>query len=199
VGDPAVVPTSGSGVSLERSAQTLPVPLGGLSPVHRHSTVLLRGWRRHRTAPLMALALACAGSGVWLSVIPRSFVAGRDAVGVQLDDVTLVPEGPSVAGIQIFTGPATMAITTSLSGIARAGAVMTWNGNPATGRCVLIRIAADASETCDFQIGSTRVTSADHFAARTRTWGRRYSDGVEVSITVPGGSALIPIPFPLGR
>jgi len=155
--------------------------------------------RRYRSAPMMALALAAAGSGVWLSISPRSFEAGVDAVGVHVDGVVLTPVAQSAAGTKVFTGAATLVIMFASPGIVRAGAVTTWNGVLTTGRCVLIGSAAGASETCQYDLGTALLTSTDAFVSRTRTWHRRYSDRGEITITVPAGSALIPIPFPLGR
>jgi hypothetical protein len=197
--DRGIVPAAGATSSLERSTQTLPVPLGGLAPVHRHSTALRRTLRRHRSAPMMAVALAAAGSGVWLSTSPRSFNAGDEVVGVRVDDVILTPVAQSAVGTKVFTGAATLVIEVASPRMVRAGAVTTWNGVPTTGRCVLISGAPGASETCQYDLGTARLTSTDSFVARTRTWHRRYSDGGEIAITVPAGSALIPIPFPLGR
>ena len=92
-----------------------------------------------------------------------------------------------------------MAVTTLSSVLVRAGSVMTWNGLPTTVRCVLGRGPTGAHETCAYAIGGIRLTSIDTYATRTRTWIRRYDDGLVVTITVPRGSELIPIPFPLGR
>lgn len=198
MGDRAVVGTSDATASLDRSAQTLPVPLGGLVPVHRRATALRRVWDRYRAAPALAAALASAIGGIWLSTSTRTFYTGRDASGIHIDDMTLAPATSSVVGTQVFTGAATVAIAVTPS-MERAGAVMTWNGLLTTGRCVLARRPTGAVETCAYAIGATRLTSNDTYIAATRTWSRRYGDGVEIAIHVPHGSALIPIPFPLGR
>ncbi len=197
--DRAIVGSPDKTASLDRSAQTLPVPLGGLAPVHRRSTALGRTLRRHRSAPLFAAALAASCTGAWLSTSPRSFDAGQYATGIHVDDWTLALAAQSAAGTQVFTGAATVAIETTPSGVVRAGAVMTWNGVRTTGRCVLARSATGAGETCVYEIGPTRLTSKDTYVTGTRTWSRRYGDGVEIAISVPSGSALIPVPFPLGR
>jgi hypothetical protein len=197
--DRAIDPATGSAGSLERSAQTLPVPLGGLTPVHRHSTTMRRTLRRHPSVPLVALALATGGAGVWLSTSPRAFTAGQDAAGIEVGGLTLTPIAQPSRSTQSFTGVASVVIDTVSSGVARAGAVMTWDGFPTTVRCVLVRSATGVSETCAYDIGTTRLTSADSYSAKTRTWSRRYSDGMEITITVPNGSELIPLPFPLGR
>ncbi len=184
--------------SLDRSPQTLPVPLGGLAPVHRHTTALKRMMRRHRSAPLLALGLVAAAGGVWLST-PSGFQAGRDRAGVHIDDLLLSRVADTVAGTEIFTGSATLVIKT-VAEVSRSGAVMAWNGVPTTGRCVLIHAtSADTRETCDFTIGATRLTAVDGFDPVTRTWVRRYDDGREITIDVPTGASLVPIPFPLGR
>jgi hypothetical protein len=64
---------------------------------------------------------------------------------------------------------------------------------------VLRHGAATIAETCTYELGSRRLTSTDRFSVATRTWHREYGDGVETSIMVPVGSAVVPIPFPLGR
>lgn len=184
--------------SLDRAPQTLPVPLGGLAPAHRRTSALRRTLRRHRTAPLLALALVASASGVWLSADPPAFEVGMDAAGLHVDGVTLLRAAESVAGTQIFTGAATVAITTT-SGVIRAGSVMTWNGVLTTGRCELRRGPAGASETCMYSLGTRRLTSVDLFVTSTRTWRRHYSDGVDITIGVSAPAALIPLPFPFGR
>lgn len=183
---------------LDRAPQLLPVPLGGLAPAHRHTTALKRIIRRHSTAPLLVLAFAAGAGGAWLSTSSRTFEAGQDAAGVHIDGLTLEPTVQSDASTQIFTGAATMVITTS-PGVTRGGAVMTWNGVSATGRCALRRDAAGVSETCMYSMGTRWLTSVDRFDATTRTWKRRYNDGVEVTINVPTGAVLMPVPFPLAR
>ena len=193
------LPASDVTSSLPRSAQTLPVPLAGLAPVHRRPTAVRRMLRRQRTAPILALALIAAAGGVWLSTSPRSFDAGNDASGVHIDDILLTPVAPSTPRMHLFTGAASLAIATALDGTMRAGAVMTWNGVFTTARCELHPGDGSAVETCDYDMGTVRLTSMDSYSAQSRVWHRRYGDGVEIAIAVPSGTALIPIPFPLGR
>jgi hypothetical protein len=166
--------------------------------VHRHTSALRRGMRRHRTAPMLAIALAASAIGVWLSASSPEFEVGSDGSGLHIDDVTLSPVTESLAGTRIFSGAATIAITTE-SGVVRAGAVMTWNGSLATGRCVLRRGSAGASETCEYNVGTRRMTSIDRFVDGTQTWSRHYSDGVDITIRVSSAATLIPLPFPFGR
>lgn len=199
MGERRLGPVSDAPSALGRSAQTLPIPLGGLAPVHRNSTAIQRVLRRHRSAPLLALAIVAAGTGAWLSTSPRSFDAGRDDAGVHIDDFVLEPLAQSPAGMQVFTGVASLVIANTSAGVVRAGAVMSWNGFSTSGRCVLAHGAASTEETCDYLIGTARLSSTDTYTAATRTWHRRYSDGVEIAVTVPGGTTVIPIPFPLGR
>jgi hypothetical protein len=148
---------------------------------------------------MLAMALVAVGGGIWFSTSPHSFNAGRDAIGVQVDDMTLTPSAKAAAGTDVFSGAATLVLVTAPSGLIRGGAVMTWNGLRTTGRCVLLERAGGATETCEFWVGTARLTSSDRYVARTRTWNRRYGDGVDVTISVPSGSAPVPIPFPLGR
>jgi hypothetical protein len=148
---------------------------------------------------MLALTLVAVGGGIWLSISPRGFNAGRDAVGVQVDDMTLTPSANATAGTEVFSGAATLVVVRAPSGLITGGAVMTWNGLRATGRCALLERAEGAMETCEFGLGATRLTSSDRYVASTRTWNRRYGDGVDVTISVPSGSTPIPIPFPVGR
>jgi hypothetical protein len=188
-----------SHLPIERSIQTLPIPLGGLAPVRRHSTWLRRTMRTHRSVPVLILALACAASGVWLSVAPRPFEAGEDTAGIHIDGITLMRMSQSTASVAAYTGDATVVIHTAPSGVITAAAVMTWNGTPAKGRCVLRGNATGSVEMCVYEVGSVRLTSTDRFTEKTRTWQRRYDDGLEIVIGVPVGSTVIPIPFPLGH
>ncbi len=184
---------------LERSVQTLPVPLGGLAPVHRRSTRLRRAASAHRSLPILVLALVFAAGGVWLSTSPRALEAGQDSGGVHVDGITLTRVPQSTARSQVFTGAATLVIDTASSGVVTAAAVMTWNGLSATGRCVLRHTVVGAMERCVYALGPNRLTSTDTFSTKTRTWHRNYSDGVAVDITVPQGSTVTPVPYPLGR
>lgn len=198
VTDRVVAPLARSPTPLERSTQTLPVPLGGLAPVHRKATIQ-RVLRRHQSAPIVVLALVSASTGVWLSTSPRSFAVGRDEAGVHIDAIVLTQADRPALGGMVFSGAAAVAITGLSAGVVRAGAVMTWNGAQTTARCVLRYRAEGAAESCVYTIGATRLTSSDVYTAATRTWQRRYGDQVEVTIRVPGGTTLIPIPFPLGH
>ncbi len=180
--------------------QILPVPLGGMLPVHRRQNAWLRRWRRHEAGALTVLALIAAGIGVGLSTSPRGHVVSMNAVGVRVDEVVLtrVASAPS-AEFQLFTGVATLALHEAAPGVMRGGAVMTWNGHATTGRCVVRMTRHATGEACEFSIGTTRLTADDIFDHASSTWHRRYSDGVEIAIAVPGGSPLIPVPFPVGH
>lgn len=194
-----IVPASRTTGPLERSPQTLPVPLGGLAPVHRRASAVRRNLRRHSSIPILVVSLAAAIGGVGLFASPPSFDAGEDAAGVHIDGMILTPVASAGAGIRTFSGAATEVIHTTPSGAVRAGAVMTWNGMATKGRCLLLPTAMGAEEVCDYVIGTSMLTSIDTFSAVTRTWRRRYGDGVDIVITVPKGCSVIPIPFPLDR
>lgn len=167
-------------------------------PAHRQTSALRRAMRRHRTALLLTIASAAGAIGALLSAGSPAFEVGSDAAGLHVDGVTLSPVAEPVAGTRVFSGAATIAITTA-SGVARAGSVMTWNGSLTTGRCVLRRTPAGASETCTYSIGTQRLTSVDHFVEETHKWSRHYSDGVDITIGVSPDATLIPLPFPFGR
>jgi len=180
--------------------QILPVPLGGMVPARRRQNVWLRRWRRHQAGALAVLALTAAGMGVWLSTSPRGHVVSMNAGGVRVDDIVLARvASPPDAGFQLFTGVATLALNPAGPGIMRGGAVMSWNGHATTGRCVVRTTRHATAEACEFSIGTARLTAADTFDHASSSWHRRYSDGVEIAIAVPSGSALIPMPFPVGH
>jgi hypothetical protein len=186
--------------ALDRTTQVLPVPLGGLNPVRRQPSALLRSCRRHQSAALVALAALATGGAVWLSTSPRSFMVEESAGAVRVDGVVLVASiAESRTGGRVFTGQASLALSAVKSGTLTGAAVMTWKGGAATGRCVLHLLSSGASEVCQFASGATRLASADSFDVASRIWHRHYRDGVDITITVPRGSDLIPIPFPLGR
>ena len=184
---------------LARSTQTLPVPLGGLAPVHRRTTNWRRTVRAHRSVATLLLALISAAAGVWLSAAPRSFDAGKDGAGVHVDGTTLTLVAQETPGSQVFTGAATLVLDTASSGVITAAAVMTWNGISATVRCAFLRNGTGGVESCVYELGSQRLSSIDRFSASSQTWYRQYSDGVAVTISVPQGSIVIPVPFPLGH
>jgi hypothetical protein len=76
---------------------------------------------------------------------------------------------------------------------------MTWNGLAVTGHCVMHVAGTSASDACEFTTGGGRLASVDNFDFGARVWHRHYQDGIDVTIAVPAGTELIPIPFPLGR
>ncbi|HEY6470857.1 MAG TPA: hypothetical protein VI434_13940 [Candidatus Dormibacteraeota bacterium] len=121
------------------------------------------------------------------------------AAGVDIDGVLLTPVPQAVPGPHIFDGAASLAIGVPHGGTTRAGAVMTWGGLATTGRCVLAVVGAGVSEACQFRQGSSRFSAVDAFDAQGHVWHRRYADGTDVTVAVPAGSPLIPIPFPLGH
>jgi hypothetical protein len=149
---------------------------------------------------MIATALVAGVCGVWLATNPMTSTVAMDAAGVHVDGALLVAlSHETVDGVQVFNGPASLAITAPRGGTSHAGAVMTWDGLATTGQCVLAVVAAGTSDACHFKIGSARLASADTFDAQAHVWHRQYSDGVVATIAVPAGSALIPIPFPLGH
>jgi hypothetical protein len=185
---------------LDRTPQSLPIPLGGLTPVRRRPSVALRRFRRHQSTALLVLAGLATGAAVWLSTSSRAFTVEVTASGLRVDGVVLTASTPqSVGGMRVFTGPASVALAAGESGSMRAAAVMTSNGLETTGQCESHVLPTTASEACQFKSGGAVFTSTARFDFGSRAWDRRYSDGIEVTIMVPRGSELIPIPFPLGH
>jgi hypothetical protein len=132
--------------------------------------------------------------------MPRSFTVVVRGGGVSIDGEVLTAAVQEPAnGTRVFTGRGSLAITTVSAGTTRAGAVMTWNGLAATGHCLLHRAGSHASEACEFTTGADRLTSVDTFDFAAMVWHRHYQDGIDVTIAVPAGTELIPIPLPLGR
>jgi len=190
---------AGEALRIDRVAQVLPVPLGGLVPARRPPS-RARVWRRHQSATLAALALIAGGAGVWISVAPRAHWVSFEAHAVRVDDAMLTSvAAPPGATLRLFSGAATLALMPGGADIMRGGAVMSWNGSTTTGRCVLELETTRPTETCDFTLGSRHLASHDTFDEAASVWHRHYSDGVEVAITVAQGSQIIPLPFPLGR
>jgi hypothetical protein len=135
-----------------------------------------------------------------LATIPANATVSISASEVQVDGAVLTALTEQVVpGMRVFSGPASLAITAPRGGMSRAGAVMTWGGLATTGQCILVVVAAEASDTCRFTMGPTQLSAVDTLDARADVWRRRYADGVDVTIAVPAGGPLIPIPFPLGR
>jgi len=187
-------------IARDRARQVLPVPLGGMVPARRRRPAWLRRWRQYQTGMLFLLALSAAGGGAWLSTTPRTHVVSMGSGGVRVDDIVLTRSASEPAtGFQVFTGAATLALSVPAPGIMRAGAVMTWNGHVTTGSCVVHMSGHATVESCDFNIGATRLAAVDTFDRASSTWRRRYSDGIDIAITVPDGSPLIPVPFPVGH
>jgi hypothetical protein len=186
--------------ALDRSPQLLPVPLGGLIPARRRPSRLLRSWRRHQPQVVMFAALVAGVCGAWLAASPQPSTVVVSAAGVDIDSVLLTPVASQAAlGLHVFGGPASLAVSVPQGGTSRAGAVMTWGGIATIGQCVLAVVGSRASEACQFREGPSRFSAADTFDARGHVWHRRYADGSQVTIMVPAGSPLIPIPFPLGH
>jgi hypothetical protein len=186
--------------AVDRRSQVLPIPLGGLSPVRRQSSALLRRYRRHQSAALLAVAGMATGAAVWLSTSPRSFTVEMTASGVRVGDVLLTATAAlATDGIRVFSGQASLALSPTKAGTAHGAAVMLWKGVATTGQCVLHVLPLSAAEACHFKNATAELTAIDTFDFASRLWHRHYGDGVEITIMVPKGGDLIPIPFPLGR
>lgn len=186
---------------LARTSQNLPIPLGGLVPVHRHTSPWIRTWRRQRVRVATLLVLAAVSTGAWLGSGPPTFSVATSGSTIRIDDVVLTRSSlAEVAGTRVYVGAAALALTPGAGGTTTGGAVLTWDGRASTGRCLLSIPATSApTDACRYRIGRLALTSVDVFDPHASAWTRRYSDGVTVRIDVSPGSMLIPIPIPLGR
>lgn len=195
---------SGRAGLIDRDPQNLPVPIAGLRPERqRPEPAPLRFWRR-RGAELVAasgLLLAVAAAGVTVTRPPVAAYMEGDTVHV--GDLTLhhpANNGGVDVG-RLYTGPATLLMVTRADGSVVASSVTFLDGQRVTGVCTFGPPSATLiSERCLFEIGGASVTCDDtlRFAA-PGSWQRRCSDGQQLTVSVPQGADVIPLPFDLGR
>lgn len=187
-------------VVLERTAQNVPVPIGSLSPVRRDPSGFRRWLRRNRGRCVMASGLLLTGAGVLLALMPSSLSVYMDRGTVHIGSLEL-HEMRGEASAQVFTGAMTLALTSDGSRIVRGAGVATMNGAHVSGVCDVTASGARLAESCRFWVAgrTTVLTASDTFDAASRTWLRRYSDGVTVTFSVPQDGQMVPIPVPLGH
>lgn len=147
------------------------------------------------------LLLAASAALVSVSRPPASVYLEGDRVHV--DGVVLIhPTGNGgVRSGRVYEGPATLLILPEPDGEVTASAVTFQRGVKVTGVCRLQPPAAGVIvESCQLDIGPTSVACRDTMLLSTPgTWERRCSDGARLSIAVPTGGALVPMPFALGE
>jgi hypothetical protein len=146
------------------------------------------------------LLLAATAALLSLSRPPESVYLQGDHVyvnGVALHHPA--GNGGVVSG-RLYEGPATLLIVPAGDGAVSASAVTFLDGEKVTGVCHLAPPSAtEVVEACQLHMARTTVVCRDSMLLRAPgTWQRRCSDGIRLSITVPSGAAVIPMPFPMG-
>ncbi|HEX6539127.1 MAG TPA: hypothetical protein VF155_08110 [Candidatus Dormibacteraeota bacterium] len=183
-----------------RPAQYLALPLGDLAPAHQELNRWVRAWRRHSSSVLTAAGCVLAAAGLLITWMPRPIQAFATPSRLQIAGVTLQREaGQPVPGYTLYGGDASVLLS-GLAPSARAAGAATLGGRRTTGSCAPAAASRSGpAERCRFRVGTAEVTSLDVFDRTARTWTRRYSDGVVITISAPAGQAAIPVPLPLGR
>ncbi|MHB8718867.1 MAG: hypothetical protein ACYDAC_08260 [Candidatus Dormibacteria bacterium] len=181
---------------IERSPQTLPVPLGDMAPAHAPSPRrgALRSKRNGWLTGASALAMGVAGL-VLLATAPGTSVyvaGGRLHVGATT--LRLVSETP---GASLYSGDAVYQLTVSAGGEVSARARWRDGGRVVSADCAQTLPGGVPTVRCVYTSGSP--ASTDVFDARTGVWHRRYDDGVGADIAVPPGGVAVPVAFPIGH
>ena len=186
---------------VDRRAQNLPVPLGGIAPVHA-----VKRRRRHmlrRLAPAVAVAVgvASAAAGHAMLAVPSPNAVSRQ--GSRLDIGAMVLHRVAVfAGThtELYGGDASFALNEQADGTVVAAAAWWSAGQVDTGFCRLSTAHRRAIDECSFVMPRGTMTSIDVLdLGQGHAWQRTYADGVRISIAVSNSSTALPVPFPIGR
>jgi hypothetical protein len=196
---------AGRAGTIDRNPQHLPVPIGDLRPRRKPRTTPspVRLLRRRGSELLAAL-------GILLAVAAAVVTVTRPPLSVYLEGGTVHVAGLTLAhpannggltGGRLYTGPATLLMIERADGAMVASAVTYLNGERVTGLCNYgPPTATSVAERCVIQIGKATVTCEDALRFTGQGgWQRRCSDGQVLTVTVPAGAEVIPMPFPLGR
>jgi hypothetical protein len=189
---------------IDRNPQNLPVPLGGFAPVHRtrRTSQAVKVWRRYSAGVVALIGLIGAALGGYLAWLgPQVAVyAQGSTVSVAGTQLTLDPH-QSTATRSVFTGAATLEIVNQGNNREKAAAITYVGGVEQSGVCQLVQVApGQLRETCSFTDGTTHLTSTDTLNSHSgSSWQRRYSDGKTVTIQIPSGGSVVPMPFLVGH
>jgi len=201
----AGAPPARAGAGIDRAPQYLPVPIGGLDPVWRHRKLpgRRRLWRKRGPELVAAMGLLLAVAAVLVNLTRPPLSVYQDGGTVHVDGLILIhpADNGGLSRGWLYTGPATLLLVGRQGGGLVATSVANLNGQAVTGLCsVGPPTSLEISERCVLHIGSTSVTCTDvlRFTA-PGAWERRCSDGQVLDVTIPAGSAVVPLPFPLGR
>jgi len=195
----------GGAALIDRDPQNLPVPLGGMTPGRRTLSVPapLRLWRRRRSEVLAGIGLLLAVAAALVTVTRPDLAVYLDNDAVHVGALTLSPaagNGGVIDG-RLYRGPATLLLIARSDGTVVATAVTVLGGRRATGVCHFgPPTANEIAERCVLDIGGVSVTCEDSLRFDVPgVWQRRCSDGQELTVLVPAGAGVVPMPFPLGR
>lgn len=196
---------NGTAGVIDRDPQHLPVPIGGLRPRRqpRTTSAPMRLWRR-RGSELFAAAgllLAVAAAVVTVTRPPLSVYLEGDTVHVAGLTLSHPADNSGLTQGRLYTGPATLLMIDRPDGAVIAAAVTYLGGERVTGVCDFgPPTTTEVAEHCVLQIGSAAVTCEDALRFEGQgSWQRRCSNGQVLTVTVPAGAEVIPLPFPLGR
>jgi hypothetical protein len=163
----------------------------------------VRLWRR-RGSELVAAAgllLTVAAAVVTMTRPPLSDYLQGDTVHVGGFTLSHPADNGGLTDGRLYTGPATLLMVDQPDGAVIASAVTYLEGEKVTGVCTFgPPTTTEVTERCLLHIGSAAVTCEDALRFESQGgWQRRCSDGQVLTITVPAGGEVIPMPFPLGR
>lgn len=187
--------------AVDRRAQYLPVPLGGMSAVHAppvasQSRLLLR---RKGPATAMAVGVSAAIAGLVLLALrgPVAVYANGRVLHVGGNVLTIER---STATTTLYNGDAAYLLTMEQDGSVIGTAAWTGSGPGSSNVCVMRDQPSRIVETCRFDDADVTITSVDSYVlAAPGAWHRTYADGQQVTIAVPSDGVLVPVPFPIGR
>ena len=190
---------------IDRDPQHLPVPIGDLRPRRQPRTTRapMRLLRR-RGSELFAAAgllLAVAAAVVTVTRPPLSVYLEGDTVHVAGLSLSHPADNGGLTDGRLYTGPATLLMVDRPGGAVIASAVTYLEGERVTGVCDFgPPTTTEVAERCVLHIGSAAVTCEDALRFEGQgSWERSCSDGQVLTVTVPSGGEVIPMPFPLGR
>lgn len=190
---------------IDRDPQLLPVPLGGLRPRRQVRSVPapLRLWRRHGYEILATGGLLLAVAAAVVTMTRPALAVYLEGDTVHIGSLTLSHprDNGDLAEGRLYTGAATLLLVSRPDGAVIASAVTFLGGERVTGVCTLgPPVTTEITESCAFHIGGRSVTCEDVLRFDTPgTWERACSDGQRLTVAVPAGETVIPMPFPLGR
>jgi hypothetical protein len=146
-----------------------------------------------------ALGLAAAAAGLLVLGL-RGPVAVFATGGTLHVGSSVLTIERSTATTSLYNGDAAYLLSVRGDGAVVGSAAWTDGSHDGSGTCVMREQASHVVESCWFDAAGARTTSVDSYALVTPgEWNRTYADGRQVTIAVPAGGGLVPVPFPIGR